>query len=96
MPDMETAFAFRRDMYAHMGVALPTSPPKKVLVVLRDQARRRVENKDELVAVMDRYNLSYTYVPLLLSLPLSRPLPSKRTAYIATEVPSVVVSNCFR
>ncbi len=60
VPDMETGYAFRKDMYAKMGVPVPIKAAKKVLLAVRDSANRRIENQQELIAVIERYNLSYT------------------------------------
>ena len=62
MPDIETGFAFRKDMYKHMGITLPLLPPNKVLFMLRDTDRRKLENEAELVNIAKDYNVSYTYV----------------------------------
>ncbi len=50
-------------MYAHMGVQLPEKPARKVLLWLRQHLEnRRLENLDQIVAVLNRYNMSYTLV----------------------------------
>ena len=63
MPEMETGFAFRKDMYKHMGMKLPDVPPKKVLFMLRANNRRKMHNLPELLKIVESYNLSYSYVP---------------------------------
>ena len=64
IPDVETAFQFRRDMYKFMGMELPERPAKKVLFWLRpDPHGRSILNIDEVTALVDSYNIPYTYVP---------------------------------
>jgi hypothetical protein len=63
MPDVETAWKFRKDVYAHMGVNMPTKPPRKVLFWLRsDPHGRSILNENELFQIAESYNLSYTCV----------------------------------
>ncbi len=35
LPDSETAFQFRSDVYAHVGLPLPAKAPPQVLLYLR-------------------------------------------------------------
>ena len=59
--DVDTGFQFRADMYKHMGIELPRKPPKKVLFWFRTPPLyRSVLNKEEILAVVNYYNLSYT------------------------------------
>jgi hypothetical protein len=34
-PDMESAFQFRQDMYEYMNVSLPRTPPRNILLFMR-------------------------------------------------------------
>jgi hypothetical protein len=59
--DVETAWSFREDMYALMGVALPEKPPRKVLFWLReDPDGRSILNEEELFNLTESYDLPYT------------------------------------
>lgn len=64
LPDVETAFDFRRAIYGVMKVPIPKTPAKKVLVVLRGDppARRAIVNAKEMLAVMDNYGIEYTVI----------------------------------
>ena len=63
MPDIETGFAFRDEMYKQMGVPAHDPPAaKKVLFMLRGNERRKIVNLAELIKVVESYNLTYTYV----------------------------------
>ena len=63
VPDIQTGFEFRVAMYKHMNMVLPDKPAKKVLFWLRTpRMSRELLNADELVKVVESYNLSYTYV----------------------------------
>ncbi len=64
VPDMQTGFEFRRDMYAHMGLTLPEAPANKVLFWLRTPplSYRSLLNTDDVLKVVNYYNMSYTYV----------------------------------
>jgi hypothetical protein len=42
MPDMETGFEFRKQTYQRLGLTLPMDPPKRVLLLFRDTARRNI------------------------------------------------------
>ena len=59
MPDIETAFTFREEMYSAMGAKVPEAPPKKVLFLLRRNARRRIHNLPELLKIVESYNFTY-------------------------------------
>ena len=62
VPDVETAFQFRKDMYAMMGVEMPQKPVKKVLFWFRQPPLgRSVSNSAALRALADAYNVPYTY-----------------------------------
>lgn len=74
VPDMETGFMFRRDMYAYMNIKLPAKPPKKVLFWFRTPPLyRSILNTEEVLAVTNSYNLSYRSVSTLFSLLLPSP-----------------------
>ena len=63
IPDVETGFQFRSDVYDFMNTSLPLAPPRRLLFFLRQgMANRRVRNLKILTAVADAYNVSYTYV----------------------------------
>jgi hypothetical protein len=62
VPDMQTGFEFRRDMYEHMGLTLPEVPANKVLFWLRTPPLyRSLLNPDEVLKIVNYYNMSYTY-----------------------------------
>lgn len=61
MPDIQTGFEFREAMYEYMNMTLPKKPAKKVLFWLRTPLHpRELLNTDELIKVVESYNLSYT------------------------------------
>jgi hypothetical protein len=61
IPDIGTGFEFRQAVYAHLGVPLPPKPAKRVLLWLRAPGLgRAIINQDELIKVIESYNLSYT------------------------------------
>lgn len=71
MPDAETAYRFRREMYDMMGVTLPTRPSNNILFWLRyDGSGRSFGNTQELIAVANAYNLSHTYAQAVPFLPV--------------------------
>ena len=80
MPDIETGFAFRDEMYKQMGVPAHDPPAaKKVLFMLRGNRdeRRKIVNLAELIKVVESYyNLTYTYVT---------PLPPALAAHHESE-----------
>ncbi len=50
-------------MYDHFEMTLPEVPAKRVLLWLRQSTEiRRLENLNEIIAVLDTYELNYTYV----------------------------------
>lgn len=61
LPDVQTAWEFRKEMYDYMGVPMPTKPSNKVLFWFRTPPLgRSVLNTPEVLALADSYNLSYT------------------------------------
>ena len=65
VPDLQTGFEFRERIYEYMNLTLPEKPPEKVLFWLRTpRLPRELMNTDELVSVVESYNLSYTCVEL--------------------------------
>lgn len=61
MPDVETAYRFRKEFYGFMGVELPRMPPTKVLFWLQPPGSgHSIDNVEELFAVAETYNLPYT------------------------------------
>ena len=62
MPDVETGYAFRKDMYARRKAVLPKGkPPRKVLLMLRGRHRRKIANLPELLKIIESYNFTYRY-----------------------------------
>ncbi len=65
---MQTGFEFRRDMYEHMGLTLPEVPTNKVLFWLRTPPLyRSLLNMDDVLKIVNYYNMSYTYVCCMAS-----------------------------
>ena len=61
MPDMETAFEFRRAMHKHRNIPMLKKAPRKILLMLRDSDRRKLHNIDALTKIIDSYNMSYRF-----------------------------------
>ena len=63
VPDIETGFQFKSDIYEFMNVTLPAAPKRKVLFFLRQHLEnRRLHNLPELERVVESYNIPYTCV----------------------------------
>jgi hypothetical protein len=61
--DPYTAWRFREDVYAKLGMRLPSKPVKKVLFWLRKpNSGRSFYNLAEMLAIADKYNIPYTVV----------------------------------
>ena len=61
LPDVQTGFEFREDMYEHMNTTLPTVPPRRVLLYLRQgQESRQLYKLDVLLGVMQKLKVNYT------------------------------------
>lgn len=64
MPDPEIAFAYRRDLYAHFGMTLPSGPSPatmKVLFFLRPKTvGRAFDTLDDMVDIVKSYGIPYT------------------------------------
>ena len=61
IPDMETAFTFRKEMYNWVGLPLPAKPAKKVLLWFRAPRRgRAVANTPDIVNLLNKYQLEHT------------------------------------
>ena len=56
---MKPAFNFRAAAYDRVGIAPARVPPKKLVVFNRENAGRRFENIDEMVALFKRYDIPY-------------------------------------
>ena len=63
LPDIQTGVEFREEMYEHMNRTLPTTPPRRVLLYLRQGLEnRRVYKVDMLIDIMKKLKVNYTYV----------------------------------
>jgi hypothetical protein len=68
MPDSESAFALRRDTLAQWNVTLPATPPRRVLLYLRQEPTdpldepgpRLLPNLPELLLRIEARGLAYT------------------------------------
>lgn len=61
VPDIQTGFEFRLDMYKHMGMTLPEKPPKKILFWFRTPPLyRSILNPEPLLALVEQYKWDYT------------------------------------
>ena len=63
VPDLGTAFEFREDVYKMVGIPLPKTPSRKVLLWFRQKHTgngRYVINTDQITALMNSYDIEYT------------------------------------
>ncbi len=61
IPDMETGFDFRKDMYRLMGMTVPATPERRALLWLRPDYRGRyITNTPDLLSVLKKYDVPYT------------------------------------
>ena len=61
LPDVQTGFEFREEMYRHMDTTLPTTPPRRVLLFLRQHIEnRRLYKVDMLIDIMEKLHVNYT------------------------------------
>ena len=61
LPDVQTGFEIREEMYEHMNTTMPTMPPRRVLLYLRQGLEnRRVYKVDMLIDIMKKLNVNYT------------------------------------
>lgn len=61
IPDLQTGFEFRADVYKYMNMTLPRKPARRVLFWMRmPHFPRELLNTQEILAVVESYNISYT------------------------------------
>ena len=61
IPDVQTGYEFREEMYEHLNTTLPTSPPRRVLFYLRQGLEnRQLKYVDQLEAIVSKFDINYT------------------------------------
>ena len=68
LPDMETGFALREDLYDALGISAPTRPVARVLLYLRQSPTgygpRHILNLEEVLDAVRSTGVPFTYVGL--------------------------------
>ena len=60
LPDPAIAWELRKQVFAHVQLALPEAPAQNILFWIRSNHHRQFMNMPDLLAIADKYGIPYT------------------------------------